>query len=64
MVAPLIMEVGLDITERKRAEGELAGYRERLEELVRERTRQVEAANAQLQAQIAERGRAEEICAV
>jgi PAS domain S-box-containing protein len=58
--SPLIMEVGLDITERKRAEGELAGYREHLEELVRERTQQVEAANAQLQAQIAERGRAEE----
>jgi PAS domain S-box-containing protein len=49
-----------DITERKRAEIELEKYREHLEELVRERTRELEAANSQLQAEIIERKRAEE----
>ncbi len=49
-----------DITERKRAEIELEKYREHLEELVRERTRELEAANAKLQAEIIERRRAEE----
>jgi polar amino acid transport system substrate-binding protein len=46
--SPLIMEVGLDVTERKRAEGELAKHREHLEELVKERTGQLEIANARL----------------
>ena len=36
--SPLIMEVGLDITERKQAEAELVKHREHLEELVSERT--------------------------
>jgi two-component system cell cycle sensor histidine kinase/response regulator CckA len=58
--SPLIMEVGLDITERLRAEAELAKHRERLEEAVRERTRQLEEANARLQAEITERKRSEE----
>jgi PAS domain-containing protein len=58
--SPLIMEVGLDITERRKAEAELARHRQHLEELVQERTRELEGANAQLQAQIAERKRAEE----
>jgi PAS domain S-box-containing protein len=49
-----------DITERKRAEAELEKYRRHLEELVWERTQQLEAANAQLQTDIAERRRAEE----
>ena len=39
-----------DITERKRAEAELEKHRHHLEELVQERTGQLEAANAQLQA--------------
>ncbi len=44
-----------DVTARKRAEIELDKYREHLEELVRERTHELEAANAQLQAEITER---------
>jgi len=47
--SPLVMEVGLDITERKRAEAELEKHRHHLEELVDERTGQLQAAHAQLQ---------------
>jgi anti-anti-sigma factor len=56
----LVMEVGLDITERKQTEAELEKYRQHLEELVQERTRQLEVANAQLRAEIAEHKQAEE----
>ena len=49
-----------DVTERKRAEAELARHREHLEELVKERTARLEAANSQLQAEIAERQRVED----
>jgi PAS domain S-box-containing protein len=49
-----------DITQRRRAEIELDSYREHLEDLVRERTRELEAANVKLQAEIAERKKAEE----
>ena len=38
-----------DITERKKIEGELERYREHLEELVRERTRELEATNQELE---------------
>lgn len=48
--SPLILEMGIDITERKQAEAELAKYRHHLEELVQQRTAQLEAANAQLEA--------------
>ena len=48
----LVLEMGLDITERRRAETELKRHREHLEELVAQRTRQLEAVNAQLQAEI------------
>ncbi|MBI5383600.1 MAG: PAS domain-containing protein [Verrucomicrobia bacterium] len=57
--SPLIMEVGLDITERKQAEAELAKHREHLEDLVQQRTAQLEAANAQLHGEIGERKQAE-----
>lgn len=58
--SPLIMEMGIDIIERKRAEIELEKYREHLEELVEERTRELEAANVQLRSEIIERQRAKE----
>jgi len=47
----LILEMGIDVTERKRAEEELRRYQEHLEELVKARTLEVQAANAQLQSQ-------------
>lgn len=46
--------------ERKHGEYELRRYRDRLEELVKERTGQLEAANEKLQKEIDERTRAEE----
>jgi PAS domain S-box-containing protein len=58
--SPLILEVEIDITERKRAEAELARHREHLEVLVQERTRQLEDANALLKDEIGERKGAEE----
>ena len=48
----LILEMGIDITHRYRAELELKRHREHLQELVAERTRQLEAANAQLESDI------------
>ncbi len=60
--APLIMEVGLDITERKQAEAELAKHREHLEELVQERTSQLKTANEELhESEERLRQRAEEV---
>jgi PAS domain S-box-containing protein len=50
----LIMEVGLDVTESKRAEGELQEYRHHLEKLVEERTEQLTAATAEAQQLAAE----------
>lgn len=55
----LIMEMGIDITERKQAEIELEKHRDHLEELIRERTHELEAVNTQLQAEITERIEAE-----
>ncbi len=55
----LILEMGLDITEQKRAEEEVEKYRHHLEELVQQRTGELEAANARLQDEIVERTRAE-----
>lgn len=56
----LVMEVGLDITERRKAEAELAQYRQHLEDVVRMRTVELEQANARLRAEAAERARAQE----
>ncbi|MBZ5496230.1 MAG: response regulator [Acidobacteriia bacterium] len=58
--ATLTLAMGIDITERERAEAELRRYREHLEELVRQRTEEIEARNARLAAEIAERKQAEE----
>ena len=44
--APAVLGVLRDITDRKRAAAELEGHRNRLEELVRERTRELEQAIA------------------
>jgi PAS domain S-box-containing protein len=49
-----------DITERKRAEVELKRHRENLEELVKERTAELQVTNEQLQRDITERKRMEE----
>ncbi|HWQ18438.1 MAG TPA: ATP-binding protein, partial [Methanotrichaceae archaeon] len=49
-----------DVTDRKKAEIELDKYRRHLEELVRERTHDLEAANSNLHVEIAERKQAEE----
>jgi len=49
-----------DITERIRAEGELAKHRDHLEKMVAERTVELTASNERLQREISERKRAEE----
>lgn len=48
-----------DVTGRKRAERELDRYRQRLEQLVEERTTELESANAQLREEVAVRREAE-----
>ena len=55
-----VYTVFADITERRKAEAELERHRHHLEELVRERTTELENANAQLQATITEREQAQE----
>ena len=50
-----------DITERRQAEDDLAEYRQHLEELVEERTADLQNANEQLRCEIVERKQAEEI---
>jgi PAS domain S-box-containing protein len=49
-----------DISERKRAEKEIMAHRDRLEETVRERTKELVETNTHLQQEIGERLRAEE----
>ncbi len=51
--------VGIEITRRKEAEAELETYRENLEELVAERTSQLQTTNDRLEHEISERKRAE-----
>ena len=58
--AELALEMGVDITERQRAEAELRRHREHLEELVKQRTQEVEARNSRLAAEISERMQVEE----
>ncbi len=53
--SPLILEMDVDITEQRRAEEELVVHRDRLRDLVSERTAQLEAANVLLQKEVAER---------
>ncbi|MBN1918081.1 MAG: PAS domain S-box protein [Verrucomicrobia bacterium] len=55
----LILEMGIDISDRKRAEDELRLHKEHLEDLVKQRTAQIETRSAQLAAEIAERKRME-----
>jgi PAS domain S-box-containing protein len=55
-----IVSVVRDVTERRRAEQELSGYRDHLEELVAGRTSELERANERLQKEITERKWAEE----
>jgi PAS domain S-box-containing protein len=45
-----LLGIGIDITERKKAEEELERYHQHLEELVRERTTNLEASNKELEA--------------
>jgi hypothetical protein len=56
----LILEMGIDITERKQSEEELRRHKEHLEDLVRERTAELGTRNAQLAAEIAEHRRTED----
>ena len=55
----VILEVSADITEQRKTESELRSHREHLEELVGERTRQLEIANAQLESDIDQLERAQ-----
>jgi len=57
---PLLLELSLDITDRKRADEELTEYRLHLEQIVQERTEKLTTANKQLQAEIMERNQTEE----
>lgn len=53
--SPLILEIGIDVTDYKLAQAELVEHRHHLEDLVRQRTSQLEEANEQLQDEIIER---------
>ena len=54
-----VLTTAREVTDRKRAEEELARHRDRLEELVAERTADLERANALLHREIGDRRRAE-----
>ncbi len=55
-----VFAVARDVTEQKRTAAELALHRANLERLVRQRTAELESANAHLHAEIVERRRAED----
>ncbi|KMY65764.1 hypothetical protein AAU61_20225 [Desulfocarbo indianensis] len=54
------MVIYRDVSRQKRAERELKQHRDHLEDLVSERTRELQAANRRLRLEVEERGRAEE----
>ncbi len=56
----ILIGISRDITERVQAESELKRYRDHLEELVQERTNELEKANKQLLQEVTERKQAEE----
>jgi len=56
---PHLLSLGRNITERKKAEAELARHRGHLEEMVRERTADIESVNQALLDEISERKRVE-----
>jgi len=56
----LILEMDIDVTEQRRAEAELKRYRNHLEELVKQRTDELEVANRQLADELALRRLSEE----
>lgn len=56
---PAILIIARDVTERRRAEKELMDYRYRLEELVTQRTNELQAANESLKREMRERERME-----
>lgn len=55
-----VIGFGNDVTDRRKVEDELKRHRERLEELVEQRTAKLEEANGQLRREIAERKRVQE----
>lgn len=59
--SPMVLEMDLDVTDRKRAEAELTRHREQLEELVRQRTARLAASTAELSNEVAERRRVERV---
>ncbi len=56
---PVVLIIARDVTERRRAEKELMDYRYRLEELVTQRTNELQAANESLRREMRERERIE-----
>jgi hypothetical protein len=52
-----LQAVGSDVTERKEMEAELVRHREHLEQLVQERTRELQNSNKRLREEVAERVR-------